>query len=248
MGEQTTRTIALITRANKGIGRATAAQLSALGMTVLIGTRDARRREQAAADLRAVGGDVHAVALDVTDPATAQAAAREVEARFGHLDVLINNAGITGSGQVAPQDALDQVPSSVDLDMVRSVFETNVLGVIAVINAMLPLLRNSQAPRIVNVSSHAASLTISSVPDGPLSSTPSLPVLSKPTATSTAATSRPRRVRQSWFGHDRHGWTDRRVLQRGRSLALVTGRRSGPDGSITVRRELSGPCEAPAGH
>ena len=82
--------------------------------------------------------------------------------------MLINNAGITGSGQVAPGDAHDQVPGSVDLDMVRAVFETNVFGAIAVTNAMLPLLRRSPAPRIVNVSSGAASLTIASDPDGPL--------------------------------------------------------------------------------
>jgi NAD(P)-dependent dehydrogenase (short-subunit alcohol dehydrogenase family) len=82
--------------------------------------------------------------------------------------VLVNNAGITGSGQVSPDDAHDQVPSTVDLDMVRAVFETNVFGVIAVTNAMLPLLRRSPAPRIVNVSSHAASLTITSDPSGPL--------------------------------------------------------------------------------
>ena len=81
-------------------------------MTVLIGARDPRRGEEAAAALRAAGGDAHAVTLDVTDAATARAAAEQVEERFGHLDVLINNAGITGSGQVAPSDAHDQVPSS----------------------------------------------------------------------------------------------------------------------------------------
>ena len=105
--------------------------------------------------------------LDVTDQASVQEAAKQVEERFGHLDVLVNNAGITGSGQVSPQDALDQIPSSVDLDMVRAVFETNVFGVITVTNAMLPLLRRSSAPRIVNVSSDAASLAITSDPDGP---------------------------------------------------------------------------------
>ncbi|WP_267128863.1 SDR family NAD(P)-dependent oxidoreductase [Ornithinicoccus halotolerans] len=77
------------------------------------------------------------------------------------------NAGITGSGQVSPQDATDQIPSSVDLDMVRAVFETNVFGVISVTNAMLPLLRRSPAPRIVNVASHAASVALMSEPDGP---------------------------------------------------------------------------------
>jgi NAD(P)-dependent dehydrogenase (short-subunit alcohol dehydrogenase family) len=164
--------VALVTGANKGIGRAAAEQLAALGMTVLIGARDPRRGEEAAAALCAAGGDAHAITLDVTGPATIQAAAKQVQERFGHLDVLINNAGITGSGQVEPHDALDQIPSSVDLDMVRAVFETNVFGVIAVTNAMLPLLRRSPAPRIVNVSSHAASLTITSDPDGPLAGLP----------------------------------------------------------------------------
>ncbi|MEV4546014.1 SDR family oxidoreductase [Micromonospora echinaurantiaca] len=164
----TDRKIALVTGANKGIGRATAEQLAALGMTVLIGARDPRRGEEAAAAVRATGGDAHPVTLDVTDAGTVRAAARWVEERFGRLDVLVNNAGITGSGQVSPADAHDQVPSSVDLDMVRSVFETNVYGVIAVTNALLPLLRRSPAPRIVNVSSHAASLTLTADPDGPL--------------------------------------------------------------------------------
>jgi NAD(P)-dependent dehydrogenase (short-subunit alcohol dehydrogenase family) len=169
MNEHTTQQkIALITGANKGIGRATAEQLTALGMTVLIAARNPRNGEEAAAALRAAGGDAYAVTLDVTDPATIQAAANQVEERFGHLDVLINNAGITGSGQVSPEDARDQVPSSVDLDMVRAVFETNVFGVIAVTNTMLPLLRRSPAPRIVNVSSATGSLTIASDPDGPL--------------------------------------------------------------------------------
>ncbi len=171
MSEHTTRRkIALVTGANKGIGRAAAEQLAALGMTVLVGARHPQLGEDAAAALRAAGGDVHAVTLDVTDQATIRAAATLVDERFGHLDVLVNNAGVTGSGQVSPQDAWDQVPSSVDLDMVRAVFETNVFGVIAVTNALLPLLRRSPAPRIVNVSSHAASLAINSGPDGPLSS------------------------------------------------------------------------------
>jgi NAD(P)-dependent dehydrogenase (short-subunit alcohol dehydrogenase family) len=159
--------IALVTGANKGIGRAVAEQLAALDTTVLIGARDPHRGEQAAAALRAKGADAHALVLDVTDQAGVQAAAARIEERYGRLDVLVNNAGITGSGQVSPQDATDQIPSSVDLDMVRAVFETNVLGVIAVTNAVLPLLRRSPAPRIVNVSSHAASLTLTSDPDGP---------------------------------------------------------------------------------
>ncbi|MEQ4206823.1 SDR family NAD(P)-dependent oxidoreductase [Actinopolymorpha sp. B9G3] len=173
MNEHTThQNVAMITGANRGIGRATAEQLAALGMTVLIGARDQRRGEEAAAAVRAAGGAAHAITLDVTEPTTIAEAATWVEERFGHLDVLINNAGITGSGRVSPEDAHDQVPSSVDLDMVRSVFEANVFGVIAVTNAMLPLLRWSAAPRIVNVSSAAGSLTITSAPDGPLAGLP----------------------------------------------------------------------------
>ncbi len=168
MSEQTARRkTVLITGANKGIGRAAAEGLAALGMTVLVGARDSRRGEDAAAALRDAGGDAYAVTLDVTDPAIVQEAATQIGERFGHLDVLINNAGITGSGQVAPSDAVDQVPSTVDLDMVRAVFETNVFGVITVTNAMLPLLRRSPAPRIVNVSSVAGSLTLTSDPEGP---------------------------------------------------------------------------------
>lgn len=165
--DATDRKIALVTGANKGIGRGAAEQLAGLGMTVLIGARDPQRGEEAAVSVRAAGGDAHAVILDVTDPTIVQEAAKQVEERFGHLDVLINNAGITGSGQVSPEDAYDQVPSTVELAMVRAVFETNVFGVIAVTNAMLPLLRRSPAPRIVNVSSHGASLTLTSDPDGP---------------------------------------------------------------------------------
>ncbi|MGH3742810.1 MAG: SDR family NAD(P)-dependent oxidoreductase, partial [Micromonosporaceae bacterium] len=107
----THQTIALITGANKGIGRGVAEQLTALGTTVLIGARDARRGEEAAAALRTAGGDAYPVTLDVTDPTTIQDAAKQVEERFGHLDLLITNAGITGSGKVSPGDAHDQVPS-----------------------------------------------------------------------------------------------------------------------------------------
>ncbi|GAB2827624.1 SDR family oxidoreductase [Actinocorallia aurea] len=168
MSEQAAqRSVALVTGANKGIGRGVAGALAELGMTVLVGARDARRGEEAAAALRAKGGDAHAVALDVTDAGVIGAAASWIKERFGRLDVLVNNAGITGSGQVAPQDARDQIPGAVDLGMVRAVFETNVFGVIAVTNALLPLLRRSAAPRVVNVSSHAASLGLTGDPEGP---------------------------------------------------------------------------------
>ncbi|WP_030490783.1 SDR family oxidoreductase [Micromonospora chokoriensis] len=148
MSETTT---ALVTGANKGIGYEIAAGLGALGWTVGVGARDDARREAAVQKLRAAGVDAFGVPLDVTDDASAAAAARLVEERAGGLDVLVNNAGVTGG---VPQE-----PTTVDLAAVRAAVETNVIGVIRVINAMLPLLRRSASPRIVNMSSGVGSLT-----------------------------------------------------------------------------------------
>lgn len=147
--------IALVTGGNKGIGREIAAQLAALGHTVLIGARSVERGEETAAELRAAGGDVTAIALDVTDPASVAAAAETVRSRLGRLDALINNAGISHQPGA---DFVGQLPGSADVDHVRFVFDTNVFGVIAVSSAFLPLLRSSDSPRIVNVSSSAGSL------------------------------------------------------------------------------------------
>ncbi|MFI0741188.1 SDR family oxidoreductase [Streptomyces sp. NPDC021100] len=161
MNEQT---IALVTGANKGIGFAIAAGLGALGWRVGVGARDEARRESAVAKLRAAGADAFGVPLDVTDDASVTGAARLIEDRAGRLDVLVNNAGVTGSGP--------QAPTEVDLATVRTAVETNVLGVIRVTNALLPLLRRSTSPRIVNMSSGVGSLTRQSTPGaetGPIS-------------------------------------------------------------------------------
>jgi NAD(P)-dependent dehydrogenase (short-subunit alcohol dehydrogenase family) len=152
-------TIALVTGANKGIGYEIAAGLGALGWSVGVGARDAERREAAVQKLRAGGTDAFGVPLDVTSDASVTAAARLLEDRAGRLDVLVNNAGVTGGGT-------SQLPSAADLEAVRRALETNVIGVIRVTNAMLPLLRRSSSPRIVNVSSSVGSLTRQSDPDG----------------------------------------------------------------------------------
>lgn len=149
--------IALITGANKGIGEEIARQLGAQGMTVLIGARDQGRGEEAAAELTAGGADAHAVQLDVTDAASIEAAAHQIESEYGRLDVLVNNAGI----------ALDGGPASaLDVDALRRTYETNVFGVFAVTKAFLPLLKKSEAGRIVNHSSGLGSLTQNSDPNG----------------------------------------------------------------------------------
>ncbi|GAA2130332.1 SDR family oxidoreductase [Actinomadura napierensis] len=152
----TEKTIALITGANKGIGYEIAAGLGALGWSVGVGARSEGPREAAVEKLRAAGADAFGVPLDVTDDASAAAAARLVEERAGRLDVLVNNAGITGG--------MPQEPTRVDLDTVRTAVETNVIGVIRVTNAMLPLLRRSASPRIVNMSSTVGSLTRQTTP------------------------------------------------------------------------------------
>lgn len=149
--------ITLVTGANKGIGRQIAAQLGTLGHIVFVGARNAELGEKAAAELRENGIEATSVVLDVTDPASAAVAAAEIEARYGRLDALVNNAGISGP---PGSDPGDQRPSTADLDVLRTIFETNYFGVIAVTNAMLPLLRRSASPRIVNVSSSVGSLSI----------------------------------------------------------------------------------------
>jgi NAD(P)-dependent dehydrogenase (short-subunit alcohol dehydrogenase family) len=153
MSEQT---IALITGANKGIGYEIAAGLGALGWSVGVGARDEQRRETAVEKLRAAGVDAFGVPLDVTDDASVAAAAALLEERGGRLDVLVNNAGVTGG--------MAQEPTTADLDVVRTAVETNVIGVIRVTNAMLPLLRRSGSPRIVNMSSGVGSLTRQTTP------------------------------------------------------------------------------------
>jgi NAD(P)-dependent dehydrogenase (short-subunit alcohol dehydrogenase family) len=148
--------IALVTGANKGIGKEIARQLGAQGMIVLLGARDEGRGNEAAAELKQAGLDARAILLDVTDEASIEAAARRVEAEFGHLDVLVNNAGI----------ALDQGSASTcDLETLRRTYETNVFGVFSVTKAMLPLVRKSGAGRIVNLSSGLGSLAQNSDPN-----------------------------------------------------------------------------------
>lgn len=148
-------TTALVTGGNKGIGYAIAEGLGRQGLRVLVGARDDDARRRAVEQLRASGIDADGVRIDVTDDASVTAAATDVEERFGRLDVLVNNAGISG-----PFDPVTwtQDPTTLDLDVVRQVVDVNVYGVIRVTNAMLPLLRRSPAPRIVNASSSMGSL------------------------------------------------------------------------------------------
>ena len=153
--------VALVTGANKGIGHEIARQLARQGFTVFAGARDPQRGEAGAERLREDGLDVRSVELDVTRAATILAAARLIEREAGRLDVLVNNAGIV---------ILRSPPAVLSADDVRTVYETNVFGVIAVTQAMIPLLEKSAAGRIVNISSTLGSLAAASDPDRPTSS------------------------------------------------------------------------------
>lgn len=144
--------VVLVTGANRGIGREVAMQLGRRGMRLLVGARSADKALAAADELRAEGVDADPLVIDITDDASVQAASAEIGRRHGHLDVLVNNAAIKLEHHPSP-------PSEASLDVVRETLETNVLGTIRVIQAMLPVLLRSDHPRIVNLSSGLGSLT-----------------------------------------------------------------------------------------
>jgi NAD(P)-dependent dehydrogenase (short-subunit alcohol dehydrogenase family) len=147
----------LITGANKSIGFEAARQLLQQGYYVYLGSRDAQRGQQAVEQLHAEGlTQVEPLTIDVTDRASIAAAREALGQKTSSLDVLINNAGILGSPV--------QPAASASVDMIKEVFETNVFGVIEVTQAFLDLLRQSPAPRIVNVTSGLGSLTLHNDP------------------------------------------------------------------------------------
>lgn len=144
-------TTTLITGANKGLGYETARRLTELGQTVVIGARDAQRGQAAADSL-----NVRFVQIDVTNDESVAAAAANIEAHEGHIDTLINNAGINGkpvaTDQLTGHDA-------------SNVFETNVVSIVRVTSAFLPLLKKSASPAVINVSSGMGSLALTHDPD-----------------------------------------------------------------------------------
>lgn len=154
--------VALITGANRGLGLETARQLAEAGATAIVGARDSAKGEDAAGQLRREGLDVESVTIDVDDASSVEASAEWVRARHGHLDILVNNAGI------APEaSAGDTAGEVLDVEMFRRTFDTNVFGAVAAIQWFLPLLRKSQAGRIVNVSTTMGSLSEQLNPSSP---------------------------------------------------------------------------------
>ncbi|WP_268800498.1 SDR family oxidoreductase [Pseudomonas huanghezhanensis] len=150
--------IALVTGANRGIGYDIARQLAENGVSVLLTGRNHKAAVEAARRLQDTGLDVQALALDVTQSDSIAAAAAHVAAKYGRLDILINNAAIR-------IEQYGKQPSEQPLQQWRETFDTNLFGVVEVSIAFLPLIRKAKAGRIVNVSSLLASLSTHSNPD-----------------------------------------------------------------------------------
>ena len=170
------RKVALITGANKGIGFEVARQLGTQGIHVLIGAREENRGKAAVKKLLSQDISATYIALDVTDAESIEKAAGQITKEFGKLDILVNNAGIAGDNFGTP-------PSQTDISVVRQVYDTNVFGIIQVTNAMIPLLRQANQTRIVNVSSGLGSLAQALDPDDQFYGLNSMPYQSSKTAT-----------------------------------------------------------------
>ncbi len=150
-GIQAHMKIALVTGANKGIGREVARQLAAKGFHVFIGARNRSAGRKAADEIAKKGGEATFLEIDVSDNNSVAAAAREFAKASDHLDVLVNNAGIIVDGDDAILEINDE--------LLRKTLETNALGALRVMRACVPLLAKSKAPRVINVSSGGGQLT-----------------------------------------------------------------------------------------
>ncbi|MGV9646475.1 SDR family oxidoreductase [Streptomyces sp. NPDC003514] len=231
-------TTTLITGANKGLGLETARRLVGAGHTVYVGARDAERGQAAAERIGA-----RFVLLDVTDDASVQAAAKTVEADGG-LDVLVNNAGIELRG---PDNS---IPAAGDTtaDEMRTVFETNVFGVVRVTHAFLPLLQRSPAPVVVNVSSGLASLAGLSDPASPAHFYQALAYPSSKTAVNMITVQyakafpalRINAVEPGFTATDLNGRTGTQSVEEGAEV-IVRMAQVGPDGPTGGYFDIHGP-------
>ena len=157
--------IAFITGGNRGLGFETALGLKDAAR-VVIGSRDPKQGKLALEKLKAAGADADAIDFDVTQPASHQAAFDYFNSHYGHLDILVNNAGIAGGS--FPGSGPEHSAADVPLALLRKVFETNFFAQVAATSALLPLLRKSEAGRIVNLSSILGSLTLQADPGSPI--------------------------------------------------------------------------------
>ncbi|MER7243693.1 SDR family oxidoreductase [Kribbella sp. NPDC000426] len=231
-----TNKIALVTGANKGIGKEIARQLGQAGFTVLLGSRDVARGELAVKELVAEGLDAVGIQLEVTDEASVRAAAERVEASYGRLDVLINNAAIIPKRD----DAVSQIAS----DVLREAFETNVLGLVGVTQAFLPLLHKAEAARVVNLSTSLASFEQVGDPESRMSTVLTLGYNSSKAAVNMVTVMLANELRGTGIlvnaadpgncATDMGGWTAARTPAQGAAVAvgLATLGTDGPTGHV----------------
>lgn len=161
------RKVALVTGGNTGVGFQITKALADNGYTVYLGSRDLQKGQTAAAQ---IGSQARAVQLDITDSDSINATASLIESEFGYLTLLVNNAAISHAGK--PGRTLEEIlgaqrASIAPITEMKTVWETNVFGTLAVTQAVLPLLRNAPAARIVTVSSALGSLSLNSNPANP---------------------------------------------------------------------------------
>lgn len=159
--------VALVTGANTGVGFQVAKALANNGYTVFVGSRDLQK---GVAAVEEIGGDAKAIQINITDSTSITNAVKQIESEFGYLTLLVNNAAISNAGK--PGRTMEEVlgaqrASIAPLDEMRTVWDTNVFGTLAVTQAFLPLLRKAAAARIVTVSSALGSLAINANPDNP---------------------------------------------------------------------------------
>jgi NAD(P)-dependent dehydrogenase (short-subunit alcohol dehydrogenase family) len=227
-------TTTFITGANKSLGLEAARRLGERGHTVLLGARDPERGRAAA---EAIGARF--VRIDVTDDASVAAAAADVAAHEGHLDVLVNNAGIPGS--TAPADEIVGADAA-------AVYDTNVVGIVRVTHAFLPLLRRSAAPVIVNVSSGLGSFAATHDPDR-IESTVAVPLYASSKAAVTMLTTqyakalpelRINAVDPGFTATDFNGHSGTQTVTEGTD-AIVALATIGPDGPTGTLQDRSGP-------
>lgn len=158
--------IAFITGGNRGLGFQTALELKDAGVKTVIGSRDVARGEEAAERLHALGADTDVIKFDVSSQEDWQAAYDYFNSRYGRLDILVNNAAAAVGS--FPGDGPQYWASEVPVDLLRTIFETNFFAQVGLTNTLLPLIRKSDAGRIVNISSILGSLALHADPQSPI--------------------------------------------------------------------------------
>ena len=226
--------VALVSGANKGIGFETARQLGQLGYRVYVGSRVLSNGESAVQTLRSEGLDAQVVHLDMNDASTFKRAKDLIELEVGHLDALVNNAGVI----------LDfgERPSQVDIKKIKDTFDVNVFAQIELTQHLLPLLEKSNAGRIVNVSSILGSLALNSDPESPLGDWRSLGYNSSKTALNafTAILAYDLRHSKIKVNSAHPGWVQTELGGEGATLSI-------PDGAITSVWLATLPDDGPTG-